>query len=186
MNMNRITTFFLSAKSWEMFLVFFGLMALSMVAMFNSIQAEPARDFGKGTLPFFVCALLVMIGTLGWFGAVGWFLNSTVQPGLRPAAGIFRFALVYPVLYVVAFMILFPPSPAEFVILLPLHMIAILCLFYLPIFVSKNLALVEMRKSVTFSDYATAFFLLWFLPIGVWVVQPRINRLYAEAKNSLA
>jgi hypothetical protein len=28
------------------------------------------------------------------------------------------------------------------------------------------------------------FFLIWFFPIGVWIIQPRINRLYAVKKNA--
>jgi len=152
--MNWINRFFLRAKSWEIFLLLFGVMAV-----------------------------LFMVCSQGWFGATGSFLNSIVQPRIRPGLNFFRFALIYPVLYIVAFLIVFPPPPAMLVIIFPLHVFAIFCMFYLPIFVSKNLALVENGKEVTFYDYAGPFFLLWFLPIGLWIVQPRINRLYAEAKN---
>jgi len=54
-------------------------------------------------------------------------------------------------------------------------------------FVSKSLVLAETGRPAVFYDYAGPFFLVWFFPIGVWIVQPRINRLYerklAEPSN---
>jgi hypothetical protein len=53
------------------------------------------------------------------------------------------------------------------------------CLFYSVRFVSKSLTLAETCKPASFYEYAGPFFLIWFYPIGVWLVQPRVNRLYA-------
>jgi hypothetical protein len=181
--MNWITSLFLRAKSWEIFLLLFGIMAVSMVAMVNSIQATPVRDLGKVSLPFMGLDVLFLLCSLGWFGATGSFLNSIVRPRFRRSLGLFRFALIYPVFYFALFMIFFPPSPAMLAVILPFHLLAIFCLFYLPKFVSRNLALVETEKEVAFYDYAGSFFFLWFLPIGVWIVQPKINRLYAETRK---
>ncbi|MGA8503302.1 MAG: hypothetical protein WB683_17255 [Candidatus Sulfotelmatobacter sp.] len=184
--MSWIARLFLRAKSWEIALLLLGIMLASMVAMVDSIQATPVGSFGKDSLPFVGLTLSFMFVSIGWFGAAGSFLNSIVQPGLRPGSRLFRFSLVYPLLYTAAFLIVFPPSPTMLLVIFPLHLVAIFCVFYLPIFVSKNLALVEMGKDVTFYDYAGPFFLLWFLPIGLWIVQPRINKLYAETTFSAA
>jgi hypothetical protein len=46
--------------------------------------------------------------------------------------------------------------------------------------VSKSLVLAETGKPASFYDYAGPFFLLWFFPVGIWIVQPRVNRLYSE------
>jgi len=158
-------------------------MALSMVAMVNSIQEAPLQGLGKASIPYVGLTLLFMLCTLGWLASAGSFLNSIVRPGLRPGTALFRFALIYPLIYLGAFLVIFPPSPAVLLVILPLHLLAIFCLFYTLNFVSKNLVLVERGKEITFYDYAGPFFLLWFLPIGLMIVQPRINRLYAEAKN---
>ncbi|MGA9473780.1 MAG: hypothetical protein WBV36_15040, partial [Terriglobales bacterium] len=121
-----------------------------------------------------------------WLWTLGSFFNSIVRPDLKPTMGFFRFAIIYPIGYAAVFMALFSPPPASFAIIFPLHILAMICMFYLLNFVSKNLAIAETGKEVTFYDYAGPFFLLWFFPIGVWVVQPRINRLYAEIKNNEA
>jgi len=181
--MDRIYRFFLRAKSWEIFLLLFGIMAVSQIAVVASMQPATGQDFGKGLLLFGFLTVLFMFCFSGWFWAMGLFLNSIVQVGLRPSVGFFRFALIYPILYLPIFMISFPQRPAMLAVILPLHLLAMFCMFYLLNFVSKNLVLAETGRNVTFYDYAGPFFLLWFFPIGVWIVQPRINRLYAERKN---
>ena len=35
------------------------------------------------------------------------------------------------------------------------------------------------RRADSFYDYAGAFFLLWFFPLGIWILQPRVNALAA-------
>jgi len=58
------------------------------------------------------------------------------------------------------------------------------CLFYDLYFVPKSLVTVESGKQATFYDYAGPFFLKWFFPIGIWFIQPRINRLYARQAST--
>ena len=60
-----------------------------------------------------------------------------------------------------------------------MHLVATFCMFYNLYFVAKSLKLVELQRPVGFYDYSGPLFLLWFFPAGIWVVQPRINRLYA-------
>jgi hypothetical protein len=57
------------------------------------------------------------------------------------------------------------------------------CLFYCLRFVAKTLTLAETGKPASFYDYAGPFFLLWFYPVGIWIVQPRVNRLYMERSS---
>jgi|HubBroStandDraft_2_1064218.scaffolds.fasta_scaffold26755_3 hypothetical protein len=66
-------------------------------------------------------------------------------------------------------------------LIFPLHFLAMFCLFYLLYFVSKSLVLAETCKPASFNDYAGPFFLIWFFPIGIWFIQPRINRQYMES-----
>jgi len=47
-------------------------------------------------------------------------------------------------------------------------------------FASKSLVMVETGRRAKFYDYAGPFFLMWFFPIGIWFIQPRINRLYSQ------
>ena len=47
-------------------------------------------------------------------------------------------------------------------------------------FVSKSWVLAETGSAKSLYEYAGPFFLLGLFPIGVWYLQPRINRLDAE------
>jgi hypothetical protein len=51
------------------------------------------------------------------------------------------------------------------------------CIFYALYFNAKALKAVEWQKKVTLSDYVGDFFLIWFFPIGLWFIQPRINNI---------
>ena len=44
-------------------------------------------------------------------------------------------------------------------------------------FVAKTLKTVELQKEVLFSDFAGEFFIVWFFPIGIWIIQPKINKI---------
>jgi hypothetical protein len=115
---------------------------------------------------------------------MGSFLDSIVKPTLRLRKGFFRFALIFPPIYVPVFFAM-PElrNPVLFAMILPLHFLAMFCLFYGLYFVSKNLAMVESGKPSTFYDYAGPLFPIWFFPFGVWFTQPRINGLYSEHRR---
>jgi hypothetical protein len=113
---------------------------------------------------------------------MGSFLSSVVPPQLKLSGGFFLLALIYSPLYMGA--ALFTLSnwffPTLFLIILPLHLFAGFCMLYTLYFVSKSLVLAKSGQSAPFHSYIGLFLLIWFFPIGVWIVQPRVNRLYAE------
>lgn len=48
------------------------------------------------------------------------------------------------------------------------------------IFVCKTLAIIELKREVTFGDYFVNLILIGFLMIGVWVIQPKVTKLIAD------
>lgn len=63
-------------------------------------------------------------------------------------------------------------------LIIPIHLFSMFCIFYCLYFNAKSLKAVEWQRPVTFSDFAGEFFLIWFFPVGIWIIQPRINRLF--------
>src|SRR5690606_5567733 len=57
-------------------------------------------------------------------------------------------------------------------IVLILHLFSMFCIFYCLYFIAKALKAVEWQRTVTFSDFAGEFFLIWFFPVGIWIIQP--------------
>jgi hypothetical protein len=128
--------------------------------------------------PFILCLM-------GWFWFMGSFLYSLVKPGLRPRIYFFCAAVTYTTVYLLAALPLFLKVNDNTwkAIVIPLHLLAMLCLIYVFYFVAKSLVLTNKRKDVTLGDYAWSLVLLWASFLGVWMIQPRINQLYAERKG---
>lgn len=68
-------------------------------------------------------------------------------------------------------------SLEKFPLLFSLNMFGIICGIYCIYFVAKTFKMIELQRKVKFSDYILEFLLFWFYPIGIWILQPRINRL---------
>jgi putative effector of murein hydrolase LrgA (UPF0299 family) len=67
-----------------------------------------------------------------------------------------------------------------FAFIIPIHLFAMFCIFYSLYFVAKTIKTVELQRAVTFSDFVLEFFLIWFYPIGIWIIQPQINKMIEE------
>jgi hypothetical protein len=126
-----------------------------------------------------IFAMIFLLAFVAWMGSLGQFLNSILPPELRLRTAFFRFALVYPVFYIfVFFKVFIVPGPIPYLgVFISLHLLGMICMFYDVLFVSKALVLAEKGRPVSFIDYAGPFFLLWFYPIGIWIIQPRVNAL---------
>ncbi|HTA28506.1 MAG TPA: hypothetical protein VK809_11995 [Bacteroidia bacterium] len=51
---------------------------------------------------------------------------------------------------------------------------------YFAQFIAKELTSIELQRATTWGDYSGTFFLLLFGPIGIWWIQPKINKLFTE------
>jgi bacteriorhodopsin len=66
---------------------------------------------------------------------------------------------------------------AIFALVVPLHLFSMFYIFYTLYFAAKTVKTVELQREVTFSDFAGEFFLIWFYPVGVWIIQPKVNKM---------
>ena len=186
--MRTLAYFFLRAKHWQIFLFLVVLIVVAQVlSLLLDFGAHRSGPFpGLTALVYLIVLVLLLLFLfcfLGWFASVGFFLASITQPALNLKTGLFRFALLYPAVYlplVTLALRILPTDGVVFMVIFLPHLLAMLCMFYNVYFVAKALVLAESAKRASFSDYALLFFLLWFFPIGIWMVQPRVNRLYTE------
>ena len=183
--MNFVTSFFLRLKHWQIFLLIFGVYCVGEIVALNSVvRPTTTVKFGGFGIVFWVLMAIYGFSFLAWFWSMGVFLSSIVRPELKLGLGFFYFALIYTVCYAFFFFrFVLSPQPVRISVIVPLHLFALFCLLYIMYFDSKNLALAERGRPVSFRDYAGPFFLLWLFPIGVWAIQPKINRLYAEKRS---
>lgn len=180
--MNGLADLFLRAKHWQLFLLLFIFPTLVELTATGYMPTtwQSWRDLGPGGFVYLGLMSIYMFCFLGWLWAMGTFLNLLQEPNVRLRLTLFRVALLYPPVYGTVFFIADLPVRA----VLPLHLFAIFCLLYCFYFVAKTLATVNKDRQVSFRDYGKYLFLLYFFPIGLWSIQPRINQLRAQNGNA--
>ena len=190
---------FLRAKHWQLFLLTFGIpMILQMIMMASMFinagwNTEPNPTFIMSYFALFPIIMLVFMGVFfGWFWAVAVGLQSRVPKDVTMKVGRFKLFLFIPLIYILFFLGFMvttmsgalqdgsAPNPGMFALIIPLHLFSMFCIFYCLYFVAKTFKTVELQRKVTFSDFAGEFFMIWFYPIGIWIIQPKINKMVEQ------
>jgi hypothetical protein len=195
-----MVTTLLKAKAWQLFILTFGIpIAMNiilMIAFFIDIasQAPPASEAGYGYLSLFPLVVLPFAAIFyAWLWAVAVGLQNKVPEHVTLKYArfklLFRFMAVYLCFFVAFFFyktsgfaennpgLGMPGAGSMMALIFLFHMFAMFCILYTFYFVAKTLKTVEMQREATFSDYAGEFFLIWFYPIGIWIIQPKINEI---------
>jgi len=189
--------FFLRAKHWQLFILFFGIpMMFELLMLFNLLtnmmhNPDPASAFNS--FKFFSVIMFFCTGTLfGWFWAVATWLQKLVPANVKMKVGKFKVFFFIPLVYLICicffvFSVMpgfatgnvnnIAPFAFMFAIIFPVHLFSMFCIFYCLYFVAKTIKTVELQREVSFADFAGEFFLSWFFFVGVWILQPRINKL---------
>jgi len=195
-----MTEKFLKAKHWQLFLLTFGIpvgfqfiMMGSMISNIGtSTNSDPTIMFNY--MKLFPIIMLVFMGIFfGWFWSVAIGLQSKVPESVKMKVKKFKVFFFIPMVYmllITLFMLISmnglmtngtEPSGALigilFAIIVPLHLFSMFCIFYSLYFVAKTFKTVELQREVSFSDFVGEFFLIWFFPIGIWFIQPKINKM---------
>lgn len=192
--MDALQNLLIRAKHWQIFLVFAAVTCIAVAAILSSLMRSPQEVFDH-LLPFFSAMEVLAILFAMWVWSLGIFLNAALSSHLRMKQTTFLISVVFVPLYLPVFGIFSQGLQhsrnvalvlASFVVIIPLHFFALFCQAYSCYFVSRALALSEKSRPVAFADYLGFFFAIWLFPIGVWIIQPRINRLYAARATVLS
>ena len=175
---------FLDMKAWQLFALLFGSHFLMAVGIFGG---EPGTMFTLVPI-----AMLVLVAVfMAWFWSLGTNINRKVPDNIRPDPWFFRFGIVYSSVYMLFFLAFFVLTASGsgglgiFALNEGFHFLEMVCSFYSFYFVAKNLVMVERKAKVGFVEFAGPFFLLLLVyPIGVWFIQPRVNRMFDEEGNT--
>lgn len=187
---------FLTLKHWQLFLLLMGVPIIGEIIIMTMVIVS--RDF------FHLFNVLLIQGVIScalffaWLYSMGTNLFKKLPVGAGMSLARFKLFLFIPLVYIGSVCLLMPllfsnatqfPNalvaednqvPGAFFLIVPIHLFSMFCMFYCLYFNSKALRAAELQRPVVFSDYAGEFLLLWFFPIGIWVIQPRINRLFED------
>jgi hypothetical protein len=186
---NMMTNFFLKMKHWQLFAITIGIVFIFQITfIINSLMMDMfLLSIFYYYLFFLFCPFVILVL---WFYSIGHKINSLLPEGLKINEVFFKITSFFPIFYFFIIFLFFGflaesncsdfnPIPL-FIFIVPSHLFAMFCMFYLIYFCSKTFKTFELQKSVRFNDYAGEFVLLWFFPIGIWIIQPRINKIFEE------
>ena len=173
---NNKMQIFLILKHWQLFGLLIILQIVSMVA----IISEQATMMFVAFLLF--CGIL-----LGWFYTLGVNLNKRLPDQVKMNLTKFKWCIVIVVAYMIfygAFVSYFwlnTDRAGNFACILPFHFLSMLCMLYCLYFVAKSLKIVELKRPDTQGSYIKELFLFCLFPIGIWIIQPRINKIFESS-----
>lgn len=184
-----MTKLFLKMKHWQIFALTVGIVFISqLIFMFNMFSSD--RVLNGFSLYFFLIILIPFTILIFWFYTMGHKVNSILPADFKKNETFFKLSVLFPMFYIILVFLLFgiilSKTSEDFnpflviILIVPAHLFSMFCMFYLIYFCSKTLKTYELQKKVRFTDYAGEFVLLWFFPIGIWIIQPRINKIYDE------
>ena len=172
---------FLKLKHWQIFVVYLILYFLTI--FFAKEYSQP------GFLIISVYSsefILLFIGFLtAYYYIVGFNLYNKIQKNIKMNILRFKITNIIPV-FLCLIMILLEKSidinenniSIFFTLYFFFMLFMGLCLMYSCIFVAKSLKSVETKKETKFSDEIVYFFLFSVLPLGIWKIQPKINKIF--------
>ena len=187
----------LQLKHWQLFIVLI-VMPLVMDFIFIGTSIFSNNDPSPLMTIFLIVIIFSLCIFFAWFYALGTNLHKKLPGSVEMNLTKFKIFLVIPFLFIlfVCLLMLFminnsiagkePPTIGVGIlgILLPVDLFSFFCIFYCLYFNAKVLKAVELQREVSFEDYVGEFFLIWFFPIGLWFIQPKVNKLFA-VKNGL-
>ena len=204
----------LRMKHWQLFIaIFFIPFILQIVAMssiFSKVfaQQEPRPiDFAPFLIVFPIMFIIILYCTLGWQWAIVNNLHEKLPADVKVPFKRIKIFYVIQVTYLITLVIgvsLFlymmiqafevnpgrhdPEPPVTLLMLpllfIPLHLFVIFCQFHNMFFAAKIMKSAELQKPTKFDDFAAEFFLIWFNFIGVWILQPRLNKMIQGKINN--
>jgi hypothetical protein len=130
-----------------------------------------------------ISMMVYLLVYLGWLFSISYLLNNEVPKDMNLNITILKFLILIPTLYAsvfVTFLNVLDDNPSSFTMVL--HISSMVIIFYSMLFSAKTINSIELKRKVTFSDYAGDFMLFWFFPIGIWIIQPRVNKLFKKYK----
>lgn len=176
----------LHLKHWQLFLLMTGVPVITFLG--SSIFLYSGFLGWVVLLLFPLGMIFTMLIMFSWLYTIG--VNIYDRLPSRPPSKLnkFKASIIIPFTYLIIEMVLlFSGIITTYddeaygvidILMLLMHIFSMLCIFYAYYFIAKTLKSVELQREASSGDYIGDFFALWFFFFGIWLLQPRINRLF--------
>ena len=199
----------LKAKHWQIFLFIVVLPFIAQLVfmgiMFNilGVNSQAPEMIYALFIPFIVIFVILMFLMLfvifAWLWSLVIGLKDNIPEDLQLNLSRFKLFFFIPIVYFIflglGFVLLVTATYiAGFYsdligrisyVLVPFHLLSMFGIAHTMIVAAKSLKTAELQRATKFSDFIGEFFLIWLYPIGIWILQPRINQLADRNKDLL-
>ncbi len=172
--------FIAKMKHWQIFMFvaapfLLAFLVIPFSAIFR-IQYDQTMIILSLLLGIWIISLLLYILLIGIT------LDKIANFTNKPNKNIFIILMIYSICYSLFFITIIsglnPLKNQDIMsIIFPLHIFSMICNFYGLRYNAKLLVSIERNEIATANYYLGEFILLWFIPIGIWILQPRINKI---------
>ena len=199
---------FLRAKHWHLFILSFGLPFFIAITGVIAIMLTLflSGGFYQGYslflnerilfIYFGVVILLSFIGSLvfaGWIISVGFGLKKYIPEELRLKTGWFKASilsyLILPLILII-FLITSIRVPTNSVmfglsifLLIPFKFFMFAAYIYILYFTGRTFKTAQLQEKLTLGDYIGEILMIYLFPVGVWFIQPEINKILKRSEN---
>lgn len=166
--------FFVTVKAWAVFALMFGppvcLLFLPLATGGTSVVI----------VAIVAAAFYASVLILWWQYSVG--RQASIVLGIQAgrAFRIFKGSIFYLffVMGLVFLVLVFPQLTSSQILstmLFGVYLIGLGCIYYLIVYLTSVLTKIDNERT-SLSDYVKVFFAIMLLPIGIWFIQPLVNR----------
>jgi len=192
---------FLKAKHWQLFAVMFGIPMILQFTIMGMVvsniivnQGQPDIELMFNYYKFIPVVMIISYSFyFGWFWSIVMGFKDKLPEEEKLNILTFKILFFIPLIYTAFLSVFmfysfnenvflnFMPN-VETVLLfvaifVPIHFFSIFCIYYTMYVVAKTYKAVELQRKVRFSDYIGEYAMLWFYPVGIWLLQPKINKM---------
>lgn len=211
-----MTNLFLKARHWQLFIVMCGIPFIAMIfitmsmlaAMIGNLPKEPPQDpsfvfeaMKPALVPMIVIAGINTALLYSWYWSIVFGLRKFIPAELHKPATWFKICLLVPLICMgaagwimtglvsavmadpVAGLNSFGPF---FVLIFPLNFLNIAATFYVMYFVASTIRTAELKRELQFGEWVVDLLCIWFFIVGVWILQPKINKIVSSGSASQA
>ena len=170
---------FLTLKHWQLFSLVGVPYILGAIVAFVSVRYASNRLLSTALNVLWIALFsFCIVVAIGWFYTVTKKLHERLPASVGMSLLKFKIFLIMPLLCAIFAVV----ADTTLFGILPLFILfSIYCFFYCIYFCAKALAAVEIQKNPSPNDWVGAFMQIYFWPLGVWGLQPRINKIFSAS-----
>lgn len=168
-NMRFILSFFVIAPAWVVFFIF--VTPFVLLLTFKSILTTA---FVPETI-----GLFSWLGVLLWKYSIGVLIYEKYAEFLNVPALRFKICMTYN--FIFSIILIYRIIPFDYIA--PFSFVSFVCNMYAIYFIAKLIVMVERKREVRFNEYLGTFIAVWFYLVGIWFLQPRINKVFLSKDN---